>query len=284
MTDSANGEKTAMAEISAKDVMVLRQKTGLSMMECKKALLETGGDQQAAEDHLRKQMKGKMDTRTDRAAGEGQIAIAIDDSGRAATIVELRAETDFTAKNEAFRKAADELAKVALGANAGEVSKTEDMTKIVDDLRISTGENVSIARMHKLEGGGSTMFGQYVHHDGKTGVLLQGEGSLSQDVARQICMHIASAQPRPAGVDRDSVPDHVIEKERRLAMEMAMESGKNEEIAAKMVEGKVNKLYSELALLEQDFVIDPSKKIKDLLPTDASIVGFLRWQVGEETG
>ncbi len=281
MADSANGENTAMAEISAKDVMALRQKTGLSMMECKKALTETGGDQDAAEEHLRKKMKGKMDTRTDRAAGEGQVAVAIDDSGRAATIVELRAETDFTAKNEAFRTVAENLATMALGANAGDVATTDDMTKAVDDLRISTGENISVGRIHKFEGSGSTMFGKYVHHDGKTGVLMQGEGSISEDVAKQICMHIASAQPRPAGVDRESVPEHVIEKERRLAMEMAIESGKNEEIAAKMVEGKVNKLYSELALLEQDFVIDPSKKIKELLPSDASITAFLRWQVGE---
>ena len=271
-----------MAEISAKEVMNLRNRTGLSMMECKKALQESGGNVEAAEDLLRKKLKGKMDARTDRAAGEGRIAIAISQDGRAGAIVEIRAESDFTAKNELVQDAASKIATLALGANSGTVASTPDMAKLIDNLRISTGENISIARIHKLAGDGATMFGSYVHHDGKTGVLLQCEGSVSQDLARDICMHITAATPRPQGVTRDSVPAHVIDKERRLAIEMAMESGKNQEIAEKMVEGKINKLYSDLALVEQDFVKDPSKKIKDLLPKGASIAAFLRWQVGEE--
>jgi len=271
-----------MSEISAKEVMVLRNKTGLSMMECKKALTETNGDVNAAEELLRKKLKGKMDTKTDRAAGEGRVAVEISHDGRAAAIVELRSETDFTAKNDAFIRAAAAIAQIAIRSPQGAVSPTPEMQKHVDELRISTGENISIARAHTLSGGGNTMFGSYVHHDGKTGVLLQGEGSISQDVAKQICMHITAAVPRPQGVDRDSVPAHIIEKERRLAIEMAMESGKNKEIAEKMVEGKINKLYSELALLEQDFVVDPTKKVKDLLPKGTTISAFFRWQVGEE--
>lgn len=281
MSDTSTGEKTAMAKISAKEVMALRQKTGLSMMECKKALVEAAGDDEAAENILRIKLKGKMDARTDRVAGEGQIAIVIDDSGRSAAIIELRTETDFTAKNEQFRTGANQIAKLALSGNAGDLSVTDEMTALIDEMRISTSENISFARGHKLEGEGSTMFGFYVHHDGKTGVLLQGDGAVSQDVAKDICMHIASAHPRPAGVDRDSIPDDLVEKERRLAMEIAIEQGKNEEIAAKIVEGKVNKLYAELALLEQPFVKDTDKKIKDLLSGDASITAFIRWQVGE---
>lgn len=271
-----------MAEIDAKTVMTLRNKTGLSMMECKKALQETEGNAEAAEDLLKKKLKGKMDARTDRAAGEGRIAIAVASDGRSASIVELRAETDFTAKNETFLAVAKKVADQAASQHAGAVSPTADMAKLVDELRISTGENISIARAHKLAGGGTTMFGSYVHHDGKTGVLIQCEGSVSQDLAKDICMHITAAVPRPQGVDRGSVPASVIERERRLAIEMAIESGKTPEIAEKMVEGKINKLYSELALVEQDFVRDPSKKIKDLLPAGATITAFLRWQVGEE--
>jgi elongation factor Ts len=270
-----------MVEIDAKTVMMLRNKTGLSMMECKKALQETQGNADAAEDFLKKKLKGKMDARTDRAAGEGRIAIAVSPDGRAASIVELRAETDFTAKNEKFVAAAKALAGSTLSKNAGAVAPTPDMTKAVDDLRISTGENISIARAHKLAGGGSTMFGSYVHHDGKTGVLLQCEGSVSQDLAKDICMHITAATPRPQGVDRSSVPATVIDRERRLAVEMAMEAGKPKDIAEKMVEGKINKLYSELALLEQAYIRDETKKIKDLLPSGSSITAFLRWQVGE---
>ena len=260
-------------DINAKDVMKLRQKTGLSMMECKKALIEAGGDQEAAEDFLRKKMKGKMDTRTDRVAGEGRIAIAIE--GGKAAIVELRAETDFTAKNDNFVNAAQDLAKLALtGASDDELSKS------IDELRISTGENISVARAQVAQGGG---FGQYIHHDGKTGVLLVCNNTIDESVGKQIGMHITSAVPVPQGVTSADVPEAVIEKERKFALELAEQEGKPKEIAEKMVEGKIKKLYSELALLEQDFVVDPSKKVKDVLG-DADATAFYRWQVGEEAG
>ncbi|HVZ93471.1 MAG TPA: translation elongation factor Ts [Phycisphaerales bacterium] len=273
-----------MPEISAKDVMALRNKTGLSMMECKKALEATSGDASAAEDHLRKLLKGKMDTRTERAAGEGRLAIAVDPSGRAATIVELRAETDFTAKNEKFLEAVKKISEMALQGNAGAVTPTAEMTKMVDDIRITTGENASIARIHKLEGTGSTMFGQYVHHDGKKAALLQMDGDVSQDMARSICMHIVSAVPAPKGISANDVPAHIVEKERKFRLEQAMESGKPKEIAEKMVEGGMRKFFEEIALLEQPFVMDPTKKVREMLPKGASVTAFLRWQVGEEAG
>lgn len=269
-------------QISAKEVMALRQRTGLSMMECKKALVEAGGDQDAAEEALRKKMKGKMDTRTDRAAGEGCVAVAVSEDGLSAAIVELRAETDFTAKNENFTNAAQEIAVASLEANEGAIQPTDPITKAIDELRISTGENISYARGHKLTGGDGTVYGSYVHHDGKVGAIVQGKGDIPADVLRDVCMHITAVTPRPQGLTRDDVPDEIIEKERKLAMEMAIEGGKNEEIAAKMVEGKINKLYSELALLEQPFVKDDSKKIKDLLTGDQELTAFFRWEVGEE--
>ena len=267
-----------MAQISAKDVHALRKKTGLSMMACKNALVEADGDPVAAEQALRVKLKGKMDTRSDRAAGEGRVAIATRD-GKAA-IVELSAETDFTAKNDSFGDAANKIADLACDLPAGDASATDEMTKLIDELRISTGENISIARIAVAEGGS---FGRYVHHDGKTAVLLQAKGDIPEQVAADICMHITAAVPRPEGVTRDDVPESVIERERKLALDMAMEQGKPEEIAQKIVEGKVNKLYAELALLEQPFVKDPDKKIQDLLPSDATITAFHRWQVGELT-
>ncbi len=268
-------------EIAAKDVMALRNRTGLSMMECKRALEESGADPEKAEDLLRKKMKGKMDTRTDRAAGEGRVSVKIGNDGRSAVIVEVRAETDFTAKNEKFAATVDKVATLALAQPAGDVAPTPEMLKALDEIRISTGENASIARIHKLEGGGDSMFSSYVHHDGKTAVLLHCTGSVSQDTGKQVCMHIAAAMPRPQGVTRNDIPAHVIDKERRLAMEMAMESGKNEEIAKKMVEGKINALVADLALVEQPFVMDPTKKIKDVLGPNGTASAFLRWQVGE---
>ena len=271
-----------MAEISAKVVMALRNETGLSMMECKKALEETGGDAEKAKDLLRKKLKGKMDSRTDRAAGEGRIGVAIAPEGRAGAIVEIRAETDFTAKNDAFVKAVDSIAKLALAAHDGTVSATPEMSKLIDELRITTGENISIARVHKVSGGGSAMFGSYVHHDGKTGVLLMGEGSVSQDLARDVCMHIAASPTPPQGVSANDIPANIVEKERSFRISQAMDSGKPKEIAEKMVEGGMRKFFEEIALLEQPFIRDETKKIKDLFPKGATVSSFFRWKVGEE--
>ncbi len=270
-----------MTEISAKTVMALRNETGLSMMECKKALEECGGDAEKAKDLLRKKLKGKMDTRTDRAAGEGRIVALVDPSGKAAVIVELRAETDFTAKNEMFTAAASSIAQAALKMNAGAITPTPDMTKLIDDIRIKTGENASIARIHKLEGSGAVKFGTYVHHDGKKGAVLQSEGDLPQDLARSICMHIVAKVPPPQGVTANDIPADVVEKERKFRIDQAMESGKPKEIAEKMVEGGMRKFFEEIALLEQPFVVDESKKVKEMLPAGVKVTRFLRWQVGE---
>jgi elongation factor Ts len=126
------------------------------------------------------------------------------------------------------------------------------------------------------------MFGQYVHHDGKKAALVQGEGSISQDMARSICMHIVSATPPPKGLSANDIPSHIVEKERKFRIDQAMESGKPKEIAEKMVEGGMRKFFEEIALLEQPFVMDATKKVKDLLPAGTSVSAFLRWQVGEE--
>ena len=269
-----------MAEISAAEVMKLRTRTGLSMMECKKALQEVGGDIDQAEELLRKKLKGKMETRTDRAAGEGRVAIAA--GNHAAAIVELRAETDFTAKNEKFIGVVKRCAELALEGPAGESKASDAMTKLIDDLRITTGENCSLARAHKLiDEGGSNAFGSYVHHDGKTGVLIQADGDISDETLRQICMHVTAAVPRPLGVSADDIPANVVDKERRFRIEQAIESGKPKEIAEKMVEGGMRKFFEEVALLEQPFIMDPAKKVKDLVGPKARIVGFLRWAVGE---
>lgn len=266
-------------EISAKQVMALRNKTGLSMMECKKALQETNGDDEAATDLLRKKMKGKMDTRTDRPNAEGAIHISI--SGQNAAIVEMRAETDFTAKNDKFQDMVKKVAAIVMKGPAGDWTVTPEMTPFIDELRISTGENVAFGRAHKVAGGPTTSFGSYVHHDQKTGVLLVVEGKIDSDVARSICMHITANPVRPLGVTAQDIPADMAARERKFRLEQAIESGKPQQIAEKMVEGGMAKFFSEVALLEQDYVVDPSKKIKDLVG-GAKVKQFFRWQVGEQ--
>lgn len=267
-----------MAEISAKDVMKLRNETGLAMMECKKALIECDGEIEAATEYLRKRLKGKMEKRTERAAGEGCISTATD--GTSASIVEIRCETDFTAKNENFLAAAKKIAEIALNGNVGAVETNDEITAIIDDLRITTGENCSFARGNKCEGT-EAAFGSYVHHDGKTGVLIHAVGSIDENTLRQLCMHITAAHPRPLGISTDDIPAEMVEKEKTFRLEQAMESGKPKEIAEMMVEGGMRKFFSEIALLEQPFVMDEKKKISEIVG-DATLSSFFRWEVGEE--
>jgi elongation factor Ts len=266
--------------------MKLRNQTGLSMMECKKALVEVGGDLQKAEEHLRKKLKGKMDARTDRAAGAGRITVAMHgpDAGGSvphAAIVEIRAETDFTAMNEHFVAMCSRVADAAAEQPVGDVPCSGEMQAEVDKIRITTGENCSYARGHKFNGGPRAVFGAYVHHDGKTGALIHAEGEITSELLKDIGMHIVASVPAPKGVSANDIPAEVIEKERKFRIEQAMESGKPKEIAEKMVEGGMRRFFEEIALLEQPYVKDPAKKVKDVVGSMATIVAFKRWAVGE---
>ena len=155
------------------------------------------------------------------------------------------------------------------------------MGEIIDELRISTGENISIDQIEKLVGEpGKTHYGFYVHHDGKTGSLIEAQGDVDGEVLRQLAMHVTAAVPRPLGLTSDDIPSEMVEKERKFRIEQALESGKPQEIAEKMVEGGMKKFFSEVALLEQPFVMDPSKAVRDLIG-GAELSNFRRWQVGE---
>ena len=168
---------------TAQDVMSLRQKTGLGMMDCKNALAEKDGDPEAAEQWLRETKKGKMDARTERTTGEGRIEISF--AGGSASIIEVRTETDFTARNESFLEAVEKIAAMALEGADGEVELTDEVTAIIDDLRITTGENTNFGRGFKYSGG---TFGHYIHHDGKRACLLQLDGETDDELAKGIAV------------------------------------------------------------------------------------------------
>ncbi|MEC7352704.1 MAG: translation elongation factor Ts [Planctomycetota bacterium] len=264
------------ANISAKDVMALRQKTGLGMMDCKKALVEAEGDLAAAETALRAKLKGKMDERTDRAAGEG--CIAIQEGGERAAILEVRAETDFTARNEMFVKMANDAATMALEQAPGEVEFTQPMTDALDNVRITTGENISFARGTVVEG---SHFGRYVHHDGKLGVLVVFDGDPTPEVALGIAQHVAAHVPTPMAVDETGVPPHLIEARRNEAVQEARDLGKPDEIAAKIAEGKMRKFFEEVTLVGQKYVRDDSMQVGSILPDGVKVTHFIRMRVGE---
>ncbi len=264
--------------ISPKDVMKLRDRTGLGMGECKSALVEANGDMDAAEKIIREKMKGKMDARTDRAAGEGCISIAM--GGGKASIVEVRSETDFTSRNEEFRAMAAKVAQLALGHAAGAVTADKAITETVDVVRLKTGENISFARGTVLAGGS---FASYVHHDGKLGVLLQYEGGdMPADIGTGICQHIAAAVPTPAAIDADGLDQAVVAAKRAEAIAEAQASGKPAQIAEKMAEGKMRKFFEEVTLLGQAYVRDDKMQVGQIVPKGVKLVKFVRVRLGQD--
>jgi elongation factor Ts len=264
--------------ISPKDVMKLRDRTGLGMGDCKNALVETKGDMEAAEKLIREKMKGKMDARTDRAAGEGCVAVAMG-NGKVA-IVEIRSETDFTARNEEFRAMAADVAKLALGHPAGPVTANQPIVDRVDVVRLKTGENISFARGEVLEGGS---FASYVHHDSKLGVVLQYEGGeIPADVGTGICQHIAAAVPTPSAIDADRLDPAVVAAKRAEAVAEAQASGKPAQIAEKMAEGKLRKFFEEVTLLGQPYVRDDKMQVGQVVPKGVKLVKFVRVRLGQD--
>ncbi len=260
--------------VAAKDVMSLRQKTGLGMMDCKEALIATDGDMTAAEEWIRQKRKGKMDTRTERATGEGRIGVLID--GNRAAMIEIKTETDFTAKNEDFVAMVDAISKLAIESPAGDIAVTDDMQKLVDDIRIKTGENAQYSRGQKLEGG---CYGNYVHHDGKRACLLQVDGEADADTLKGICQHIVFHDP--AAIGPDDVSAETLDKIRSEALAEAKDTGKNDDIAGKMAEGKVRKFLEENTLIKQKYVLDETKTVEEMLPSGVNITKFIRYTLGE---
>ncbi len=262
--------------ISAKDVMALRKATGLGMMESKAALVEAGGDIQAATDLLRTKGLAKMDGRADRESAEGKVALAVSPDGSKGAIVEINTETDFTASNEGFVNLTQAIADLALEQGAGDVEKTEAMQALIDEVRLTTKENIQFKAGKVLSGN----VGSYIHFTGKIAVLIEVEGDADSDLLKDLCMHVSAASPMPLGVNEDEVPADVLAKEREIAKAQAIESGKPEAIAEKMVEGKIRKYLDSVVLTRQPFVKDDKKQIKDLLPKGTTIKQFVRYQVG----
>lgn len=267
--------------ITAKEVMSLRQRTGLGMMECKKALAESAGDVEEAIKLLVERVGGKIDQRTAEAA-EGLVAAVVSDGAVAMT--ELRSETDFAARNDMFVEGARKIAQLALAGPDGQQEPTDAMQEVVTDLRLSIKENISVGRVVRISG---PKVGHYVHHTGKMGAAVAGEGDLSDDLLRGICQHLSAADGKgalaqPLAVDSDSLPADRLEEARSTAVAEAKAAGKPPEIAEKIVEGKLRKWTNDHTLLGQIYVreMDAKKPIRDYIPDGAKLVAFTRFEVG----
>ena len=280
-----------MADITASMVKELREKTGAGMMDAKKALVEANGDVEAAVDALRQKGMAKADKKSSRTAAEGLVAIATD--GTKGAVVEINSETDFVSRNEDFQNFVKSVSEVALGtSNVEELAATDLNGKSVSDsltdLIATIGENMALRRSENLEVSEGAVI-PYIHGAlapglGKIGVLVALESSASADVleglGKQLAMHIAAAFPKY--LDRDSMDDAAVAKERDFLIEQAKAGGKPQEIAEKMVSGRMNKFTSEVSLTGQAFIKDPSTSVAQLLKAkNADVINFVRFEVGE---
>jgi elongation factor Ts len=263
-----------MAEITATLVRALREETGQGMMECKRALEQTGGDKEAARDLLRKKGLLTAERKAGRATSEGLIGIRINEARTGGVMVEVRCETDFCARNEVFRDMVQAVTDMAAAGPEGKVQATAEMDAAVKGALAKIRENMSFARGIRIS---APCVAGYLHHNGKVGVLVGVEGPLSEETLADLCMHVAFADPM--GINPQDIPERVIAKEREIAQAQAMEAGKPQPIAQKMVEGKIRKFIEANALVEQPFVKDDKKKVKDVLGK-ARVAAMARLAVG----
>ena len=266
--------------VTAALVKELRERTGAGMLDCKKALVETDGDIELAIENMRKSGQAKAAKKAGRIAAEGVILTQVE--GNRATMMEVNCETDFVARDEGFLAFGNKLLDVAFENNLNDIEALNAaeveggvVSEVRDALVAKIGENISPRRVLTVEGDN---LGAYVH-GGRIGVvalLTGGEEELAKDVA----MHVAASSPQ--FVKPEQVPAEVVEKEKAIQIEIAMQSGKPAEIAEKMVVGRMKKFTGEISLTGQPFVKDPSVSVGELLKSNnADVVNFVRFEVGE---
>ena len=279
-----------MTAITASMVKELREKTGAGMMDAKKALVENDGDLEQAVDWLRTKGLAKAAKKSGRTAAEGLVAVSVSADAKQAVALEVNAETDFVARNEQFQAFVAEAAQLAMGVNdvdalsAAPMANGKSVADTLTELIATIGENMSLRRFDKQQVNEGAI-SAYVHNAlapnmGKIGVLVACEGQANAEIGKQIAMHIAAANPEFLSVD--SVPGEALERERSVLLEQAKAEGKPEEIAEKMVTGRIKKYYTETVLNEQVFVMDNETKIADLAGNNGfEISGFTRMVLGE---
>jgi len=263
-----------MPEFTAKDVQGLRQATGAGMMDAKKALQENGGDLEAAKQWLREKGLAKADKLGDRDNSQGAVAVVVE--GNVGAVVELKSETDFSAKADDFTSLVQDLAELVVAKGTDAVA---ERTGELEDLKIAKKENIELGQVVRIEAADGDVLDSYLHiQDGRgvNAVLVELSGG-SRELAHDIAVHIAFA--KPPYLRRDEVPAEAVEKERHALLEITKAEGKPEQAWPKIVDGRLNAWYKEQVLLEQGFVRDDKTTITQLLG-DAKIVRFAQVYIG----
>ncbi|WP_419961652.1 translation elongation factor Ts [Psychrobacillus sp. BM2] len=272
--------------VTAQMVKELREKTGAGMMDCKKALVETDGNLEAAIDFLREKGLSSAAKKADRIAAEGTTFIQVE--GNKAVLLEMNAETDFVSKNESFQQLVQTVASHLLATEPASVEEAlastveEGITveNLISNAVAKIGEKITLRRFVIETKTDADAFGPYLHMGGRIGVLTVLEGSTDEQAAKDVAMHIAALNP--AYISRDEVSADEVERERKILTEQALNEGKPENIVAKMVEGRLGKYFEEVCVLDQSFVKNPDQKVKVFVEsTGGKLVSFTRYAVGE---
>ena len=267
-----------MSNISASQVKELREKTGLGLMDCKRALEESDGDLDLAVEELRKTSGIKANKKSNRSAADGLIGIK-SNQGKS-FMVEINCETDFVARDDSFNAFMHEVLGIvsSSGDKSLEVLLEEGIEDKREKLVQKLGENIVVRRITSSQDNADSS-GFYLHSNNKIGSIVSLKGG-TEEIAKDIAMHVAATDPM--AISPDEIPQEVLDKEREIYKAQSQESGKPEDIVEKMIEGKIKKFLSEESLTEQDFIKDSGIKIKDILKeSNASILEFIRFEVGE---
>jgi elongation factor Ts len=283
-----------MTEISAATVKELREKTFAGMMDCKKALQETSGDFEAAVKWLREKGLSTAAKRSDRAASEGLIDVKFNDERTLAALLELNSETDFVARNAKFRALLNQLLDQVLAKQPQNIAELENqpflgdeskkINELVTDAIAVIGENIVARRFVLYSAPVGNVLESYVHN-GRIGVLVELTGARADnELAKNIAMHIAAANPAPQYLQRADVTAEHLANEREIYKTQILQDEKNAKkpanIIEKIIDGKVNKFYQDVCLLEQGYIRDPDQTVKAILPEGVSIVRFTRFELG----
>lgn len=266
--------------MSAALVKELRERTGLGLLECKKALTEAGGDIEKAIEELRKSSGMKAAKKAGRTAADGVVLARVSEDGSYGQLVEVNSETDFVARDDNFLGFANSVADAALSARTTDVASVMagDLEAAREGLVQKIGENIGVRRIDAVDAGEGVV-GAYVHGNKRIAVLVALQGG-DQDLARDVAMHVAAVNPQV--VSPDDMPQELIEKEKEIYTAQAIESGKPAEIVEKMIGGRIKKFLAENSLVEQAFVKDPETTVGKLVSSaGASVLAFVRFEVGE---
>lgn len=267
-------------EISAALVKTLREKTGVGMMECKKALTESKGNLEAAITYLREHGLSAAAKKADRSVNEGRMFSCISTDNKTGVVLELNCETDFVGNNNQFKALGETVAKIVVDQKIASVEALKQsqiegkpFQSFISESILKLGENIEVSRFHKIETTG--MLANYVHMNGKIGVLIEFSAPVDPSLGKDIAMHIAATNP--LYLKPEDAPQEQINQEKEILKKQAQHEGKPQQIIEKIVEGKMAKYLKDVCLLEQQFVKDTEKRIKQLLPQNIQIKAFVRF-------